>query len=51
MLANRSTHAEDKQHYLLNGLSQMQLAVTEQEHVALKAQTLLPPQEEVGKLW
>ncbi|XP_077960776.1 cilia- and flagella-associated protein 46 isoform X4 [Gasterosteus aculeatus] len=46
MLANRSTHAEDKQHYLLNGLSQMQLAVTEQEHVALKAQTLLPPQEE-----
>ncbi|KAL6101538.1 cfap46 [Pungitius sinensis] len=46
MLANQTTHAEDKQHYLLNGLSRMQLAVTEQEHVALKAQMLLPPQEE-----
>ncbi|KAM8859515.1 cilia- and flagella-associated protein 46 isoform 3-T3 [Spinachia spinachia] len=46
MLANRTTYAEGKQHYLLDGLSQMQLAVTKQEHVALKAQRLLPPQEE-----
>ncbi|XP_075933471.1 cilia- and flagella-associated protein 46 [Anarhichas minor] len=46
ILASRTAHTEDEQRFLLDGLSQMQLAVTEQEHVALNAQTLLPPQEE-----
>ncbi|XP_070772644.1 cilia- and flagella-associated protein 46 [Enoplosus armatus] len=42
ILANRTTHTEEKQRFLLDGVSQMQLAVTEQEHVVLNAQTLLP---------
>ncbi|XP_041803927.1 cilia- and flagella-associated protein 46 [Chelmon rostratus] len=46
ILANHTTYTEDKQRFLLNGLSQMQLAVTEQEHVVLNAQRLLPSQEE-----
>ncbi|XP_056291813.1 cilia- and flagella-associated protein 46-like isoform X3 [Pseudoliparis swirei] len=45
-LAGRSAHAEDKRRFLLDGVSQLQLAVTEQEHVALTAQTLLPSQQE-----
>ncbi|KAF3842493.1 hypothetical protein F7725_024444 [Dissostichus mawsoni] len=35
---------------MLDGLSQMQLAVTEQEHVALNAQRMLPSQEEIASL-
>ncbi|XP_031140179.1 cilia- and flagella-associated protein 46 isoform X1 [Sander lucioperca] len=46
ILANHTTYTEDKQRFLLDGLSQMQLAVTEQEHVALNAQKLLTSQEE-----
>ncbi|XP_034754581.1 cilia- and flagella-associated protein 46 isoform X3 [Etheostoma cragini] len=46
ILANHSTYTEDKQRFLLDGLSQMQLGVTEQEHVALNAQRLLTSQEE-----
>ncbi|KAK1905958.1 Cilia- and flagella-associated protein 46, partial [Dissostichus eleginoides] len=45
LLARRAS-AADRQRFLLDGLSQMQLAVTEQEHVALNAQRLLPSQEE-----
>ncbi|XP_068423801.1 cilia- and flagella-associated protein 46 isoform X2 [Clinocottus analis] len=45
-LASRTTHTEDKQRFLLGGLSQMQFAVTEQEHVVLNAQMLLPSQDE-----
>ncbi|XP_028983141.1 cilia- and flagella-associated protein 46 isoform X3 [Betta splendens] len=44
-----SSHAADpasKQRFLLNGLSQMQLAVMLQEHVAQRIQDLLYPQEE-----
>ncbi|XP_049456510.1 cilia- and flagella-associated protein 46 isoform X3 [Epinephelus fuscoguttatus] len=46
ILVNHATHTENKQRFLLDGLSHMQLAVTEQEHVALNAQSLLPSQEE-----
>ncbi|XP_047458245.1 cilia- and flagella-associated protein 46 isoform X2 [Mugil cephalus] len=46
ILARNSTDREEKQRFLLDGLSQMQLAVTVQEHVVLNAQRLLPPQEE-----
>ncbi|XP_070834007.1 cilia- and flagella-associated protein 46 [Chaetodon trifascialis] len=46
ILANHATYTEDKQRFLLIGLSQMQLAVTEQEHVVLNVQRLLPSQEE-----
>ncbi|XP_044070722.1 cilia- and flagella-associated protein 46 isoform X2 [Siniperca chuatsi] len=46
ILANHTTHTEDKRRFLLDGVSQMQLAVTEQEHVVLNAQRLLPSQEE-----
>ncbi|XP_059214821.1 cilia- and flagella-associated protein 46 [Centropristis striata] len=45
-LASRSTNPAEKQRFLLDGLSQMQLAVTEQEHVVLNAQRLLRSQEE-----
>ncbi|XP_030603277.1 cilia- and flagella-associated protein 46 isoform X2 [Archocentrus centrarchus] len=46
ILASHTTERELKQRFLLNGLSQLQLAVTVQEHVVLNAQSLLPPQEE-----
>ncbi|XP_069001354.1 cilia- and flagella-associated protein 46 [Embiotoca jacksoni] len=46
VLATHVTDREQKQRFLLDGLSQMQLAVTAQEHVVLNAQSLLPPQEE-----
>ncbi|XP_029305800.1 cilia- and flagella-associated protein 46 isoform X3 [Cottoperca gobio] len=46
ILADNATFTEDKQRFLLHGLSQMQLAVTAQEQVALNAQRLLPLQEE-----
>ncbi|XP_026165910.1 cilia- and flagella-associated protein 46 isoform X3 [Mastacembelus armatus] len=46
ILAKHTADTDKKQRFLLNGLSQMQLAVTSQEHVVLNAQTLLPPQEE-----
>lgn len=49
ILAHHSTYTEDKQRFLLDGLSQMQLAVTEQEHVVQNIQKLLPSQEEVKK--
>ncbi|KAF0027185.1 hypothetical protein F2P81_019926 [Scophthalmus maximus] len=45
ILANHTNHKEDKQRLLLDGLSQLQLAVTVQERVVLNAQSLLPPQE------
>ncbi|XP_051232115.1 cilia- and flagella-associated protein 46 [Dicentrarchus labrax] len=50
ILANHTTYTEDKQRFLLDGLSQMQLAVTEQEHVVLNAQRLLSSQEESHEL-
>ncbi|XP_045926168.1 cilia- and flagella-associated protein 46 isoform X3 [Micropterus dolomieu] len=46
ILANHANQIEDKQRFLLDGISQMQLAVIEQEHVVLNAQRLLPSQEE-----
>ncbi|XP_030298554.1 cilia- and flagella-associated protein 46 isoform X3 [Sparus aurata] len=46
ILANHTTSTEDKQRFLLDSLSQMQQAVTEQEHVVLNAQRMLPSQEE-----
>ncbi|XP_069395061.1 cilia- and flagella-associated protein 46 isoform X1 [Paralichthys olivaceus] len=46
ILADHTTDKEEKQRLLLDGLSQMELAVTVQEHVVLNAQSLLPPQEE-----
>ncbi|XP_042358180.1 cilia- and flagella-associated protein 46 [Plectropomus leopardus] len=46
VLAKHATHTADKQRFLLDGLSHLQLAVTEQEHAALNAQRLLPSQEE-----
>ncbi|KAM9345441.1 cilia- and flagella-associated protein 46 [Symphorus nematophorus] len=49
ILANHTIDGEDKQRFLLDGLSQMQLAVTEQKHVVLNAQRLLPSQEEVNE--
>lgn len=50
ILANHATCREDRQRFLLDGLSQIQLAVSEQERVALNAQRLLPSQEEVNKV-
>lgn len=47
-LADNTTDVEDKQHFLLEGLSQLQLAVSQQEHVVLNAQTLLPSESAVG---
>ncbi|XP_056903879.1 cilia- and flagella-associated protein 46 isoform X4 [Takifugu flavidus] len=41
-LADNTTDVEGKQHFLLEGLSQLQLAVSQQEHVVLNAQALLP---------
>ncbi|XP_056252103.1 cilia- and flagella-associated protein 46 [Seriola aureovittata] len=46
ILANHATDKEEKQRFLLDGLSQMQLAVTAQEHLVLNAQSPLPPQKE-----
>ncbi|XP_026046614.1 cilia- and flagella-associated protein 46 isoform X3 [Astatotilapia calliptera] len=46
ILANHTTERESKQSFLMNGLSQLQLAVTVQEHVVQNAESLLPPQEE-----
>ncbi|KAM4729450.1 cilia- and flagella-associated protein 46 [Anableps anableps] len=45
LLAGKVTDIEEKQGYLLDGLSQMQLAVAQQEHVVLSAQRLFLPQE------
>lgn len=50
ILANHTTYTKDKQRFLLDGVSKMQLAVTEQEHVVLNAQSLLISQEEVSKV-
>ncbi|XP_071337384.1 cilia- and flagella-associated protein 46 isoform X2 [Trachinotus anak] len=50
ILANHATDKEEKRRFLLDGLSQMQLAVTVQEHMVLNAQSLLPPQEETHGL-
>lgn len=47
ILAKHSADKEEKQRFLLDGLSQMQQAVTVQEHMVLNAQSLLPPKEEV----
>lgn len=47
-LADNTTDVEDKQHFLLEGLSQLQLAVSQQEHVVLNAQALLPSESAVG---
>uniref|UniRef100_UPI0037E7646D cilia- and flagella-associated protein 46 n=1 Tax=Semicossyphus pulcher TaxID=241346 RepID=UPI0037E7646D len=46
ILANNTCSPEDRQRFLLDALSQMQLSVAEQEHVVLNAQRLLPSQEE-----
>ncbi|KAG7512173.1 cilia-and flagella-associated 46 isoform X1 [Solea senegalensis] len=46
ILANHASNKEEKQRFLLDGLSQMQLAVTVQEHVVLNAQSLLTQQDE-----
>ncbi|XP_029377626.1 cilia- and flagella-associated protein 46 [Echeneis naucrates] len=46
VLAKHAADEVEKRNLLLDGLSQMQLAVTGQEHVVLNAQSLLPPQEE-----
>ncbi|XP_063348312.1 cilia- and flagella-associated protein 46 [Pelmatolapia mariae] len=46
ILANHTTERESKQSFLMNGLSQLQLAVTVQEHAVQNAESLLPPQEE-----
>ncbi|KAM4591923.1 cilia- and flagella-associated protein 46-like [Odontesthes bonariensis] len=45
LLATHSADREKKQRFLLESLSQMQLAVTLQEHVMLNARSLLTPQE------
>ncbi|CAG6017918.1 unnamed protein product [Menidia menidia] len=45
LLASHSTDRETQQQSLLEGLSQMQLAVTLQEHVALNVLSLLSPQQ------
>lgn len=47
-LADDTTDVEDKQHFLLEGFSQIQMAVSQQEVVVVHVQTLLPPQSEVG---
>ncbi|KAG7229993.1 hypothetical protein INR49_009713 [Caranx melampygus] len=46
ILAKHSADIEEKQRFLLNGLSQMHQAVTVQEYMVLNAQSLLPPKEE-----
>ncbi|KAM3606725.1 uncharacterized protein V6R79_022079 [Siganus canaliculatus] len=46
ILSRHTASKEDKQHFLLKYFSQMQLAVTEQEHVVLNVQKLFPSQEE-----
>lgn len=51
VLAHHTTYTEDKRRFLLDGISQIQLAVTEQEHVVLNAQRLLPSQEEVNIIY
>ncbi|XP_060943811.1 cilia- and flagella-associated protein 46 [Limanda limanda] len=47
LVSDHTTDEEEKQRFLLDGLSHMELAVTVQEQVVLNAQSLLPPQEEV----
>lgn len=47
-LAGNTPDAEGKQHFLLEGLSQIQLAVSQQEHVVLDVQALLPSKSVVG---
>ncbi|CAB1430488.1 unnamed protein product [Pleuronectes platessa] len=51
LVSDHTTDKEEKQRLLLDGLSQMELAVTVQEHVVLNAQSLLPPQEETPGIW
>ncbi|KAM7408201.1 hypothetical protein PAMA_002070 [Pampus argenteus] len=46
ILARYTTDAQEKRRFLLDGLSHMQFAITEQEHVVLNAQSLFPTQEE-----
>ncbi|XP_026212735.1 cilia- and flagella-associated protein 46 isoform X2 [Anabas testudineus] len=46
ILSNHSVDPDDKTRFLLNGLSQLQLAVTLQEQAALNAQNLLHPHSE-----
>ncbi|XP_008297596.1 tetratricopeptide repeat protein 40 [Stegastes partitus] len=50
ILANHTSEIEEKQRFQLDGLLQMQLAVTMQEHVVLNVQSLLPQQEEIHGL-
>ncbi|XP_043992577.1 cilia- and flagella-associated protein 46 isoform X2 [Gambusia affinis] len=45
ILAGKVTDVEMKHRYLLDALSQMHLAVTQQEHVILSAQRLFSPQK------
>ncbi|XP_047198342.1 cilia- and flagella-associated protein 46 [Hippoglossus stenolepis] len=51
LVSDHTTDKEEKQRFLLDGLSQMELAVTVQEQVVLNAQSLLPPQEETPGIW
>ncbi|KAI3362965.1 hypothetical protein L3Q82_011639 [Scortum barcoo] len=46
ILAKHTSRTKDKKRFLLDGVSQMQLAVTEQEHVMLNVQRLLISQQE-----
>ncbi|CAK6962375.1 cilia- and flagella-associated protein 46 [Scomber scombrus] len=46
LLANLTTDTQKKWRFLLDGLSNMQFAITEQEHVVLNAQSLLLAKEE-----
>lgn len=50
VMANHATNIEDKEHFLLDGLSQIHLAVSQQEQVVLNAQALISPQQEVKNL-
>ncbi|XP_068184453.1 cilia- and flagella-associated protein 46 isoform X2 [Antennarius striatus] len=50
VLAGNTTIPEDKQHLLLDGFSQLQTAVTKQEHLVLRGHRLLLPQEGSGGL-
>lgn len=50
LLANNTTDVEDKKHFLLDGLSQIQLGVLQQEQVVLNVRTLFPSMSEVGRL-
>ncbi|KAM9847487.1 cilia- and flagella-associated protein 46 [Aulostomus maculatus] len=48
--ANNTGDAWEKRRFLLDSLSHMQLAIVDQEHVVMNAQSLLPPQVESSKL-